>query len=78
MDSVPAGADPDKGKMAQAWMAAAGEDGIPTAFIINGSGQVAWIGHPMEMAKPLAQVVAGKWDLDAAKAARQKAREDAN
>jgi thiol-disulfide isomerase/thioredoxin len=55
----------DKGAMAKSWMAAAEQDGIPTAFIINKEGKVAWIGHPMEMDKPLAEIVAGKWDLKA-------------
>jgi thiol-disulfide isomerase/thioredoxin len=66
MDDVPEGSKPNDGKMAQAWMTAAGQSGIPTAFIVNGDGKVAWIGHPMSMDKPLAQVVEGKWDLKAA------------
>jgi len=35
------------GKMAQTWMDAAGQQGIPTAFLINSKGRIAWIGHPM-------------------------------
>lgn len=53
----------DDGAMAQSWMEASGQGGIPTAFIVNGEGKVAWIGHPMEMDKPLADIVAGKWDI---------------
>ena len=30
-----------------------GQNGIPTAFIVNKEGKIAWIGHPMEMEKPL-------------------------
>jgi len=52
-----------EGKMGKNWMEAADQEGIPTAFIINGEGKIAWIGHPMEMDKPLDQIVAGKWDL---------------
>ncbi len=72
----------DEGSMAKNWMTAAGQGGIPTAFIVNGDSKIVWIGHPMEMAKPLAEVVAGKWDLAkaveeskkaAAKAAQEKA-----
>jgi thiol-disulfide isomerase/thioredoxin len=62
------------GKMAQNWMKAAEQDGIPTAFIINGEGKVAWIGHPMELDKPLDKVVAGKWDLATAAVDFKKAR----
>jgi thiol-disulfide isomerase/thioredoxin len=46
------------GKMAKNWMAAAAQQGIPTAFIVNGEGKIAWIGHPMQMEKTLGQVVA--------------------
>ena len=60
------------GKMAKNWMDAAGLGGIPTAFIVDGTGTIAWLGHPMEMDKPLAQIVAGKWDLKAATAEYQK------
>lgn len=61
-DRVPEGAEAEAGAMAKAWMEAAGQNGIPTAFIVQG-GKVVWIGHPMEMDKPLASVVAGKWDV---------------
>ena len=55
-------------------MRAAGQSGIPTAFIVGKTGQVEWIGHPMTMDEPLAQVVSGKWDRAAAKAEFDKAR----
>jgi len=48
--------------MDQNWMRAAGENGIPCAFIIDGKGTIAWIGHPMSMEKTLDEVVAGKYD----------------
>src|SRR5207244_3356455 len=35
------------GAMARTWMQAAGQGGIPIAFIVNGDGKIAWIGHPM-------------------------------
>jgi thiol-disulfide isomerase/thioredoxin len=38
-----------KGKMAQTWMEAAGRDGIPSAFLVDTNGKIAWIGHPMEL-----------------------------
>lgn len=46
------------GKMAKNWMSAAAQKGIPTAFIVNGEGKIAWIGHPMQMEKTLGSVVA--------------------
>jgi thiol-disulfide isomerase/thioredoxin len=68
MDDVPASDEKARnasmnGKMAKNWMAAAGQHGIPTAFIINGEGKVAWIGHPMSMEEPLGKITSGKWDL---------------
>jgi len=51
----------------KAYMKAAGQDGIPAAFIIDRDGRVAFIGHPMEMDEPLAKIVEGKFDIDAAK-----------
>jgi thiol-disulfide isomerase/thioredoxin len=34
-------------KMYKAWMDASGQDGIPAAFIVDGEGKIAFIGHPM-------------------------------
>jgi thiol-disulfide isomerase/thioredoxin len=65
---------PGEGVMAKTWMQAAGQGGIPTAFIVNGDGKIAWIGHPMQMDKPLEQIVAGKWDLAVAAADFKKAQ----
>ena len=57
-----------------AYMDASGQEGIPTAFIVNGAGKVAWIGHPMGMEEPLGQIIAGTYNLDeAAKAAKKEA-----
>ena len=36
------------GKTAKAFMEASGSGGIPTAMIVDQSGHVAWIGHPMD------------------------------
>lgn len=51
----------------KAYMKAAGQNGIPTTFILDRSGRVAWIGHPMNMDKPLEQIVSGKFDIEVAK-----------
>jgi thiol-disulfide isomerase/thioredoxin len=56
--------DGETGKMAKAWMEAAGQGGIPSAFIVDKESRIAWIGHPMQMDKPLEEVVAGTWDID--------------
>lgn len=54
-------------KSDKAWMAASGRNGIPSAFIVDQKGTVAWMGHPMQMDPVLAKVVAGAWNLDEAK-----------
>ena len=33
-------------KMSETWMKPAGQNGIPCAFIVNGEGKIAFIGHP--------------------------------
>lgn len=80
MDYVVAADDKagDKGTMAQTWMAASKQRGIPASFIVNGEGRIAWIGHPMELDDTVAQVVAGTWDITkAATAAAKQAEEEA-
>ena len=36
--------------------------GIPQAFVVDRAGKVAWIGHPVDLADPLARIVAGTFD----------------
>jgi thiol-disulfide isomerase/thioredoxin/Flp pilus assembly protein TadD len=66
-------ADNQKGTMAEAWMAAAGRNGIPSAFLIDTKGVVAWIGHPMGLKEEIIeQVLAGKYDIQKAAADYEK------
>lgn len=67
------GMDHDSGTMAKTWMEAAGQGGIPTAFVIGKNGRIAWIGHPMEMDKVLGPIVKGTFNARAAAAVREKA-----
>lgn len=54
----------DKGAMAETWMEAAGQNGIPAAFLIGKDGKIAWIGHPMNLKpKTIEDVLAGKYDV---------------
>jgi thiol-disulfide isomerase/thioredoxin len=66
--------DPD-GSTNQAYPMAARLNGIPCAFIVGKEGRVEWIGHPMEMDEPLAQVVDGRWDREAFAATYNEERE---
>ncbi len=62
--------------MAQAWMVAAGAEGIPTAFVVDKAGRLAWIGHPLNgLDKVLDALLAGTFDPQAA--AAERAREEA-
>jgi thiol-disulfide isomerase/thioredoxin len=57
------GIDGPEKTMAKTWMMAAGENGIPSAFVIGKDGKIAWIGHPMgDLDQVLEKVLAGKWD----------------
>jgi thiol-disulfide isomerase/thioredoxin len=53
--------DPDQSSYKD-YMEAAGQSGIPSAFIVGKDGFIEWIGHPMELDEPLQLVVDGKWD----------------
>ena len=52
--------------MAATWMKAAGQNGIPTAFVVK-DGTIEWVGHPMELEKPLGEIEAGTFDRAAFK-----------
>jgi thiol-disulfide isomerase/thioredoxin len=54
--------DVREGTMWNTWMKAAGLGGIPSSFVIDQQGKVAWIGHPMNLEDVLALVVEGKYD----------------
>jgi thiol-disulfide isomerase/thioredoxin len=45
-----------------AWMTAAEQRGIPCAFVVDGTGKIAYIGHPITLDLVLSRLVAGKWD----------------
>ncbi len=58
----------DSNFMETHWILAAGmgSEGIPTTFIINAEGQLAWLGKPHEMDTVLRQIVNNSWDIPAA------------
>jgi len=67
--------DPDKSSD-KSYMTAAGQNGIPCAFIVGKDQKIEWIGHPMSMDEPLTAVVEGNWDRDAFLAEFKKQQED--
>lgn len=59
--------DTEDGFMAKDWMEAAGQNGIPAAFLVH-QGKIVWIGHPMGgLDRTIEEVAAGKFDLEKAK-----------
>jgi len=54
----------DADKTHDAWLRAAGIQGIPCAFVVDASGKIAHIslGYPPSLDIPLARIVAGTWD----------------
>lgn len=55
--------DPDRSNHTS-YMKAAGQNGIPTSFIVGKTGEIEWIGHPMAMDKALSAVVHDSWDRE--------------
>ena len=54
----------DEGQMSKSWMKAAGQDGIPCAFIVGKQGRIQYIGHPQnpKFEDILDKVVRGRYD----------------
>ncbi|MEM7784088.1 MAG: redoxin domain-containing protein [Planctomycetota bacterium] len=68
--------DPDE-SVYDEYFRAAGQTGIPTAFIVGKTKEIEWIGHPMDIDKPLEEIIADKWDRAAYKEAYLKEIEEA-
>ncbi len=50
--------------------------GIPTAFVVDRQGRVAWIGHPIDLDPVLDAIVHGTWDLAAETQRSRKAADE--
>ena len=60
--------------MAEAWIQAAGQQGIPTAMIVDRAGKIAWIGYGTDpaMSGVLDSVINDEWDVAEARETRKK------
>lgn len=66
----------DESKSFEAWMKASGQTGIPTAFIVDKEGRVAWIGHPMAgLDDALKSMVAGDYSIEKERERRKAEQE---
>ncbi|HOU20836.1 MAG: redoxin domain-containing protein [Kiritimatiellae bacterium] len=63
--------DTEDGFMAKQWMQAAGQRGIPAAFVVH-QGAIAWIGHPMSGLEEILREIADG-DFDPARARERAA-----
>lgn len=45
------------------WLKAYDEESIPTTFVIDGKGRVAWIGYPKHLDTVLTKIMNDKWDI---------------
>ncbi len=64
--------DAADGTMQEAYMEAAEQNGIPTAFVIDKTGHIAWIGNPMydpitDMESVITELIDGTFDMAMAK-----------
>lgn len=64
------GMDDAKATIANAWMKAAGEGGIPMSFVIGRDGHIAWMGHVDGLEAVLPKVLDGTFDVAAARRQR--------
>jgi len=68
--------DGDDAVMSKTWMEAADQNGIPTAFVVDGTSHIVWIGHPMMgLDETLGKVLDGTFDSKAEAARIAKAKE---
>jgi len=74
LDDVPDGQKTDQGAMWKTWMLASGTTTVPTAFVVDKSGKIAWIGNAGVIDQVLENILAGKWDTAAFR--KQKAEDD--
>ncbi|MGL6074635.1 MAG: redoxin family protein [Fimbriiglobus sp.] len=62
--------------MDENWMQAAGAAGIPTSFVVDKEGKIAFIGHPMELDDVLPMVLDGTWKGEESKKALEAIDEE--
>lgn len=74
----PVVADGPKGRLWKEWVTAAGETGIPVAFLIKADGRIGWIGNPNDLDRVLPLALSGKLDVQAERERREAAKDPIN
>src|SRR6202043_3395532 len=58
------GRDPDQqadeNEMLGAWIIASRQRGIPVSYLVDNTGKLLWIGHPIDLGKAIDDSLAGK------------------
>lgn len=63
----------EQGKlMAEKWMTAYGERGIPFSFVVDKEGRIAWCGPPNNLDQVLPEIINGGWDINLAAKKRRE------
>ncbi len=47
--------------MTERWLHTAYQLGVPTTFVVDAGGSIAWIGHPMDLKATLGKALDGAW-----------------
>ena len=68
--------DTPDGAMARNWMKAAGLSGIPSSWIVDKDGRIAWNGHPLSLEGKLEQVLAGTFSIREAEVEAKRIESD--
>lgn len=64
----------DTAFMATNWLKISNESGIPTTFVVDGEGKIAWIGHPKDLNEVLDQLTQNTWEITEAQSKRLRDR----
>jgi thiol-disulfide isomerase/thioredoxin len=65
-----------EGRTDRDWMVASRSEGIPTAFIVDQQGRIAWIGHPaVGLMRTLGKLLDGTFDIQVEAVLARRARE---
>lgn len=62
----------------QDWLRAYHQDYIPTAFVVDGQGKVAWTGYPFVLDTALKKILNNTWDVQAESSKRRYADSSQN
>ncbi len=60
----------DSNFMAHHWVEASDENSVPSTFVVNAQGKVAWIGNPIDLNEVLLKIVDNTWDIKEASSKR--------